>query len=393
MKSVPTKWNQFFCSDFQEVPSLVASSYLPSIDGLRAISITIVICGHLMLAAGIPEFINAAAGVEIFFAISGFLITTLLLKEKIKTGRISLKRFYIRRFLRIFPVAYLYLFVLFLLNIALNLRIHGTSFGTAFLYMKNFTLLDAGEWQTGHFWSLAVEEQFYFFFPFILVLNWKVYIRLLIFLIVLSPVTDILLFHPVNFLRGPVAHDILKTMCDIQGKGSPAILWGSLTAVLLMKGMIPLRRLGKWSRLGIWILVCLELFNNRVYFNFPMKETINMVLFAPAICVVLLSMIQPNGTLLYRFLNIRLLMKIGVLSYSLYIWQQIFTFQQPWQHAFSWARSVWVNLPALFLTAYCSYTFYEKKFLLLKNRFKPRAVIAPQRPGNKVTGKISERVE
>lgn len=372
MNYLSSRWKELSSSSFQDVSPLVSSSYLPSIDGLRAISISVVIAGHLLLAAGIPEFINGAAGVHIFFVISGFLITTLLLKEKIKTGRISLRQFYIRRVLRIFPVAYLYLLALILLNIVFSLDIHGRSFATSFLYLKNFTLLDRGDWQTGHFWSLAIEEQFYLFFPFLMVFNWKVYIRLVLFLIFLAPVVDILFYHPIGLLRGSAAHDVLQTLCDLLGKGTSSILWGSLTAVLLMKGMIPLDRILRWRGLSAWILLSLLLFNNRAFFNFPLKETINIVLFAPAICLVVLAMIQPCGTRFYRFLNSRLLIKMGVLSYSLYIWQQIFTAHQPWSRALPWGNSILLNLPLLFLTAYCSYTFYEKKFLKLKNRFNQK---------------------
>src|SRR5258708_24034240 len=91
---------------------------IPSLDGLRGISILLVILGHARETRSFPSWIpsfakdHAALGVQIFFVISGYLITTLILDEERKTGTISLKLFYARRTLRIFPPFYLYLFVL-----------------------------------------------------------------------------------------------------------------------------------------------------------------------------------------------------------------------------------------------------------------------------------------
>ena len=95
-------------------PVAISKSHLPSLDGLRGISILLVVISHTF--GDKKPFYNGGFGVSIFFVISGFLITLLLLQEKYTTGSVSLKNFYIRRFLRIFPVAYLYLVVLLVLN-------------------------------------------------------------------------------------------------------------------------------------------------------------------------------------------------------------------------------------------------------------------------------------
>ncbi|HMC86217.1 MAG TPA: acyltransferase family protein, partial [Chitinophagaceae bacterium] len=103
-------------------------------------------------------------GVKLFFVISGFLITTLLIKEKIKTNTINLKKFYIRRFLRIFPVFYLFLIVIIVLNFVLHLAIPWYIFLTAALYLTNFFIYQT-HWTMVHFWSLSVEEQYYLVWP------------------------------------------------------------------------------------------------------------------------------------------------------------------------------------------------------------------------------------
>ena len=142
---------------------------LPSLDGLRAVSIVLVLGAHLTGTRYYPvpdswvfhEY--AQLGVRIFFVISGFLITSLLLKEREKTGRVDLRGFYRRRFYRIMPVAYLYM-----LTVAI------TAWGTlpvrdiagAFTYTINFNT--HATWLLGHFWSLANEEQFYLLWPCVL---------------------------------------------------------------------------------------------------------------------------------------------------------------------------------------------------------------------------------
>lgn len=122
------------------IPPAFAGDRLPSLDGIRAVSIGLVLFSHLSNAFKLNQqthFIIEHAGVlgvHVFFVISGFLITTLLLKERINTGNVSLKNFYIRRVFRIFPVAFLYLICRMLLNRLLLLQIPLKCFiGAAFL--------------------------------------------------------------------------------------------------------------------------------------------------------------------------------------------------------------------------------------------------------------------
>ena len=140
---------------------------IPSLDGLRAISIAMVIFGHLVGTRGFPitrlhyDFGNL--GVRVFFVISGFLITHLLLKEQAKIGVISLAGFYKRRALRIFPAFYAYLFVVVALT---HFGVIDVSRGDALAaasYTMNYHPVRA--WQVGHLWSLSVEEQFYLLWP------------------------------------------------------------------------------------------------------------------------------------------------------------------------------------------------------------------------------------
>jgi peptidoglycan/LPS O-acetylase OafA/YrhL len=374
MSTLSLFWKKISSQEFDAVPPLVDSKYLPSLDGLRAISIGIVIICHLIYSTPLARYAsNGYSGVCIFFVISGFLITTLLLKEKIASRDISLKKFYARRFLRIFPVAYLYLFVLIFLNIIFQLHISGISFLTACLYVKNLTFLDGGEWQTGHFWSLAVEEQFYLIFPFILKYSFKRYVQLIIALIICIPFLDILSYHSGGVLLHGWPHIVFEVVLGICGEGTSFILWGSLCSILLFKGVIPCAPLEKFRGAALYLLLLLLALNAQGVTGFPGKRLLDLCLFAPGICLVLLLSLQRGKSFSFAVLNNPFMRKIGILSYSIYIWQQLFTAHQPWARSFKWGDSGWFNLPALAIVASMSYYLFEKKFLVFKDRwFKPK---------------------
>ncbi|MGO8707695.1 MAG: acyltransferase family protein, partial [Terracidiphilus sp.] len=140
-----------------------------SLDGLRAVSILMVLLGHLSgtsgfvrLNFGIGDY--AHLGVVVFFVISGFLITTLLMHEYDQHGRISLKLFYARRSVRIFPASYGYLTVIGILWAIGILHLTWSDIVHGITYTMNFAPVRS--WQVGHLWSLSVEEQFYLLWPF-----------------------------------------------------------------------------------------------------------------------------------------------------------------------------------------------------------------------------------
>jgi peptidoglycan/LPS O-acetylase OafA/YrhL len=106
------------------IPEIFNQKVIPGIDGLRALSIIIVLISHIQNTKFTPNILKylgknifwGSLGVHVFFVISGFLITGLILKEKVKSGKVNLKSFYWRRFVRIFPVYYFYLFTIYILN-------------------------------------------------------------------------------------------------------------------------------------------------------------------------------------------------------------------------------------------------------------------------------------
>ena len=150
--------------------------YIKTLDALRAVAVLIVVFHHLPIVHFDTPFsiiFNGVTGVDVFFVLSGFLISTILIHSKNKTNNIlkSLKTFYMRRFLRIFPLYYSVIIVLYILN-PHNYR---NDFIYDLLYISNFYMGIKGDFTsvTPHFWSLAVEEQFYLFWPILIFLTPK----------------------------------------------------------------------------------------------------------------------------------------------------------------------------------------------------------------------------
>lgn len=156
-----------------------------SLDGLRGVAILLVVAGHSWLAYGddksglarlAPCLFNAALGVRLFFVLSGYLITTLLLEERRSTDSISLPKFYARRALRIFPAFYLFFGCILVLLSAGFIVVPKSQLLAAATYTYNYLIIwpgsagSAQNWFLGHLWTLSLEEQFYLFWPATLLL-------------------------------------------------------------------------------------------------------------------------------------------------------------------------------------------------------------------------------
>ena len=189
---------------------------VPTLDGLRAISIVLVLLGHTSGTrnfATVPLFgLYANFGVRVFFIISGFLITSLLMKEMAKTGRISLKDFYTRRVLRIFPAFYTFLFVVCALSLAAGIQLRPHDLLFAFTYLMNFHFDHS--WNVGQLWSLAVEEQFYLLWPTIVAFcSRKRACQIAAAVFVISPFLRLSVYYFTPSLRHGIGH-MFPTVAD-----------------------------------------------------------------------------------------------------------------------------------------------------------------------------------
>ena len=338
-------------------------------NGLRAISILIVVVFHLFhfnleldqdAIYRIPIF-NGRFGVNVFFVISGFIITTLLLREEEKAGSISLKDFYIRRTLRIFPAYYFLLLVYFLLQLSGYLAIPKPAWITALTYTKYFNY--STEFYTSHAWSLSIEENFYLFWPIIFAAGDKVRKKMALYLILLPPFIRLYInYFPLDWLQ----EQSLFIRID-------AIATGCLVA--LYKKEILAKLHSRWDDLFFYCLLLLflvpwldrwvgdtflELFF--VFFG-VLTGTIANILIA---FIILYSVYGPKGRW-YKLLNSKVFNYIGILSYSLYLWQQFFMGKREW-----WITHFPQNIGCIFLAALFSYYIIEKPFLRLKSRFSAK---------------------
>jgi peptidoglycan/LPS O-acetylase OafA/YrhL len=342
---------------------------LPSLYGLRAVSIGIVILAHLTrfsiptnqdIMLRIPIF-NGQFGVTVFFLISGFLITSLLLQEEEKAGSISLKDFYIRRVLRIFPAYYFLLLVYYILQLMGYLSIPNAAWITSLTYTKY--LNPRAEFYTGHAWSLSIEENFYLFWPFILMLGDKVRKEATVWLIFIVPLVRLYVhFYPIDWIND------LSIFTRID-----SIAMGCYLALCKMELLAKLNQ--HWNTffysalLVLFILPWLEYMTRGTYLNlfFVLFGGVSGTVASGLIAIILLySVYGPRGNW-YKMLNTKALNYIGVLSYSLYLWQQFFMLKTGW-----WVTHFPQNVLFIFLTAMFSYYTIEKPFLRLKSKFSGR---------------------
>jgi peptidoglycan/LPS O-acetylase OafA/YrhL len=341
---------------------------IPSLDGLRAISIGLVLLGHGIIPLGVGHsflfrlaFQHSGLGVEIFFVISGYLITNLLLKEKAEFGSISLRLFYIRRALRILPAFLVYVGTVFVLSALGYIDVPSRLWIFVLTYTINFTpgLWDAGHWVVGHLWSLSVEEHFYFLWP-LAVRFWS--IRACVGIATVAIFTGILiravyvatgyqlvdpaLRYATPFVLGPIAMGCLlaiagprvkRTMLQNPHWTGPAAMLLAILAILVLDTV----DLGSLNRFRNIILDLLLTF------------------------VVARFVFQPTG-LAADLLNSGPLISIGKLSYSLYLWQELF--MNPFSGilicTFPW------NAMAAFTAACGSYFLIETRFLSLRRHFR-----------------------
>jgi peptidoglycan/LPS O-acetylase OafA/YrhL len=316
----------------------------PELDGLRGIAILIVLGAH----TGVPGFADGGggAGVTLFFVLSGNLITSLLLAEKAKTGRVDLRAFYIRRALRLFPALAATLVVVTFLAVAglmPQAAKEGVDYRVVVLgvicYVVNWVAV-AGQsiGMLGHAWSLAVEEQFYIVWPTLLLLGLRLGRTPLVLILLLLAFLDTP-YRLLLDLNGGFMHVFVGT--DSRGD---ALLLGCVLALLETR----------WHPVVGWAGVLGVLAVAALWPGDPGLGA--QLMFIPAAAIV--STLAVAGCPV--ILAWRPLAFIGKISYGLYLWHGLVIW---------WALPWPVAVPLSIAIACVSYFVLEQRFLRLKDRF------------------------
>ena len=342
---------------------------IPSLDGLRAVAILLVLLSHLLGTRNFAtrDMLHVTGdlgnlGVRGFFVISGFLITTLLLRELELNGTISLRHFYLRRAFRIFPAFYVCLGSLALLNFLNLLKLNQCDLLSAGTYTINYRTAVERSWNVGHLWSLAVEEQFYLLWPAALwLLGKRKGLAIAAAVIVLAPLVRMATWRyfpawlPGIKWQFQTVCDSLATGCLLAGLQSWLARQKQLDKLIASNFMLFLPLLVVWLNF---------LISGRPRLNFLVGQS----LLNAGIALFILHCIRHPEKWSGQVLNLRPLVLLGVLSYSLYLWQQLFLDHASRNLMCSFPWNVFFALGAAFL----SYALIEKPALNLRRKIEAR---------------------
>lgn len=304
------------------IQSNLLAGRIPLLDGFRAIAVLLVILAHSCQLTGFPyrEHLQAVlsagqTGVDIFFVLSGFLITTLLIREHKRTRKTAIGPFYFRRCVRILPAYFTFLATVFILEKIGPQQLTQQDWLGALTYTTNF--LSDPSWRLGHLWSLSIEEHFYLVWPFAFAFvspqkRWQLPVAC----IGLSILVRVLCY--VQFPESAwMCNRWTFTRCN-------AISIGCLLSLLAFSktGCLWTHRLGSAFHPAIYAAVLVaSVALSRLYYAYAIitAPVINGLLIAGLIWSCLLR----QDCRSVRWLDHKYLRMIGIRSYSIYLWQQL----------------------------------------------------------------------
>ncbi len=309
------------------------SGYIRGFDGLRAISVLLVLLAHgSTLYDHLPEhdlyrvrlyaLFSGETGVLVFFAISGFLITHLLLKEKERTGTINVGHFLIRRFLRLMPVLLVFLMVVVVLSQAGIIAVNSMALMAAGLYFFNFLPHTYNVVELTHTWSLGVEEQFYLLWPMGLKYLRNVTFTKIAWMLLIFCGIVLVTMHQWTIYGSPQQQQFMQdyrpmrwfipAIAPVVAGALASLLWNNKHA-----------RFMRWTNgKDGWVLFAV-LFFSPVYLPDPIFR-LHYLFQGIAVAVLLSKLMEQQDALLTSVLEFSPLRFIGRISYGIYIWQGLF---------------------------------------------------------------------
>lgn len=297
---------------------LLAGSHLPALDGLRMVAVLTVILNHVGY-----DVVPADLGVSIFFVLSGFLITWLLLKEQARTGAVSLKTFYLRRLFRLLPAYYVFLAIVLT-------NYFGRSHGAvqprtdiilpSLLYYANYfnAFNDHPPTPISHTWSLAIEEQFYLFWPlafsFFIGRSRSAVVRFLSISIVLVVAWRSFLFCVVHVGTAYV-YNAFDTRFDNLAVGCFAAMLTQSPGVLALAEKI--------SRRSVYPAITIALMLGSRAMPEAYHYSLGFTVEATLIAIAILQIMQLAARPAWRWLSHPVAAYVGSISYPMYLYHGI----------------------------------------------------------------------
>lgn len=344
---------------------LLGSGEVASLDGLRALSVLIVMVSH----SGLGWIVPGGFGVTMFFFISGFIITTLLIREQAKRGHIAIRDFYLRRALRLYPA--LFVFVAVIVAVYAAKAMAPTTLGVlgGFFYFMNYLVIFAPANvlpQANHLWSLAVEAHFYLLYPWLFIWLAPNLRRLTIALALVCAAALLIRVGAATFMTTPgliyeYAYQASEARLD-------SIAFGALCAALLLSpsgaGFAQRLRHPLAVAAGLSVLALTLVIRNPLF-----RDTLRYSLQGLALMpVILAAVLGSRSSPAIALLNSRWPILVGWLSYSLYLWHPA---------AFELGKYLTgTQVPGLMLgwvlaisAAWLSFNLIEKPMLAIRSRF------------------------
>jgi len=332
-------------------------NYRAEINGLRALAIVPVILFH----ADFEKLENGYLGVDIFFVISGYLITTLIIKDLINKN-FSIKKFFERRARRILPALYFVLFITipcaWILLSRNELASYLKSLTATIFFFSNFFFWREAPYFTNeanlkpllHTWSLSIEEQFYIFFPFLLTFIYNFNKYLLIYLLEIIFILSLLLcFYTLTIQPSLNFYFTFTRVWELT--------IGAIIAYFIINNRINISKLSNDILSLLGLLIIFYFF----FFDFYLKEIPKAL--PTTVGTALIIIFGKKDTLVGKFLSIKIFVGIGIISYSLYLFHYVL---------FAFAKNYYdeINLQLKFLIILFSFIISILSYKLIEKPFR-----------------------